>query len=317
MKKGVITLGEALIDFIPLDKTNTKFKKNPGGAPANVAVGVSKLGAKASFVGKVGADLLGQFLQETLQNNGVNTEGMILSDQAKTQLVFVTLDQSGERSFEFYAETSADALLSKDELSEGLFKNNKIFHYGSISLINEPARSATEYAVELARKNDLLISYDPNLRLSLWDDAQKAKEGIVSMLGTTDILKVSDEELEFITGETNIESGSKVLADKYDIPLIIVTCGSQGAYYYYQEQLYFIPAMKVETVDTTGAGDAFVSGVLYKLNQADRPLTNLDSKFLNSTVEFASISGALAASAKGAMVALPTVDKVEQILAER
>ncbi|GAB6100572.1 carbohydrate kinase [Halanaerocella petrolearia] len=312
--RGVITLGEALIDFIPLDENNTEFKKNPGGAPANVAVGLSRLGANSSFIGKVGDDVLGNFLQRTLADKGVNTGGMLLTDEARTGLVFVTLDKTGERSFSFYIDPSADTFLNEADIKEELFTKNKILHFGSISLINEPACSATKYAVKEAKRNGMLISYDPNLRLNLWDDADQAKEGIISMLGETDILKISEEELEFITGAQEVEVGVKQLKKEYDISLIYVTFGSKGAYYYYQGDLGFVPAMKVDTVDTTGAGDAFVSGILYNLNEMDRDLSELDTEFLDYVTEFASVSGALAASQKGAMSALPTLDEVKDIV---
>ncbi|OCL27995.1 fructokinase [Orenia metallireducens] len=312
--KGIITLGEALIDFIPLDENNMSFKKNPGGAPANVAVGLSKLGAKATFVGKVGNDVLGDFLKETLDEKGVNTDSMLLTDEARTGLVFVTLDKSGERSFSFYINPSADTFLSQDDIDPEIFKEHKILHFGSISLIHEPARSATKYAVQQAKENRMIISYDPNLRLNLWADAESAKAGIVSMLGEADILKISDEELEFITGRDDVEFGVKQLKEEYNIPLIYVTFGSKGSYYYYKDELEFVPAIKVETVDTTGAGDAFVSGILYNLNKTDKEISELDKEFLNSTTRFASISGALAASQKGAMSALPTLEQVKERL---
>jgi fructokinase len=312
--KGIITLGEALIDFIPLDENNMSFKKNPGGAPANVAVGLSKLGAKATFVGKVGNDVLGDFLKETLDEKGVNTDSMLLTDEARTGLVFVTLDKSGERSFSFYINPSADTFLSQDDIDPEIFKEHKILHFGSISLIHEPARSATKYAVQQAKENGMIISYDPNLRLNLWTDAESAKAGIVSMLGEADILKISDEELEFITGRDDVEFGVKQLKEEYNIPLIYVTFGSKGSYYYYKDELEFVPAIKVETVDTTGAGDAFVSGILYNLNKTDKEISELDKEFLNSTTRFASISGALAASQKGAMSALPTLEQVKERL---
>ncbi|TDX49221.1 aminoimidazole riboside kinase [Orenia marismortui] len=312
--KGIITLGEALIDFIPLDEENINFKKNPGGAPANVAVGLSRLGAKSIFVGKVGDDVLGSFLKENLEEKGVNTESMVLTDEARTGLVFVTLDESGERSFSFYIDPSADTFLSKEDINEDIFKENNILHFGSISLIHEPARTATKYAVKKAQENGMLISYDPNLRLNLWANEAVAKEGIISMLSEADILKISDEELEFITGEDDVESGVEVLKAEYDIPLIYVTFGSKGSYYYYKDQLEFVETMKVETVDTTGAGDAFVSGILYNLNETEKSIEEFDNDFLNYTSKFASVSGALAASQKGAMSALPTLEEVEKIL---
>ncbi len=309
--KGVITLGEALIDFTPLDENNMEFRKCPGGAPANVAVGLSRLGVKTSFVGKVGDDLLGRFLKETLNENGVNTEGMLLTDQARTGMTFVTLDEDGDRDFSFYINPSADTFLKKEDIEESIFIEYKILHFGSISLIYEPARSATIDAVKKAKESGVLISYDPNLRLNLWPDAQTAKERILSMLSEVDILKISEEELEFITGSQEVEAGAKALKEEYGISLIYVTFGSEGAYYYYDDQLRFVPALKVDAVDTTGAGDAFVSSILYSIAQTDKSLQELDYEFLDNATKLASISGALTASQKGAMAALPTLDEIE------
>ena len=311
---GVITLGEALIDFTPLDDHNLEFKKNPGGAPANVAVGLSCLGVETSFVGKVGDDLLGKFLRRVLADNGVNTSGMILTDEARTGLTFVTLDQDGDRSFSFYIDPSADRFLRKEEIAENIFKENKILHFGSISLINEPARSATKYAIERAQENEMLISYDPNLRMNLWDDPDLAKEQIISVLPEIDILKISEEELEFITGTMDAKAGAEQLAQKYDIPLIYITWGSKGSSYYYQGELNFVESLAVETVDTTGAGDAFVSGILYQINQSNKPLAELDDQFLAKTSKLASVSGGLAVSEKGAMSALPTLEEIKNEL---
>ncbi|OCL27985.1 fructokinase [Orenia metallireducens] len=312
--KGIISLGEALIDFTPLDDNNMKFQKSPGGAPANVAVGLSRLGAESTFVGKVGDDLLGRFMKDTLEINNVNTDNMLLTDQARTGLTFVTLDEAGDRSFSFYINPSADIFLRREEIKDEIFKENKILHFGSISLIHEPACSATKYAVQQAKEQGLLISYDPNLRLNLWESSEAAKEGIISMLDQADILKISEEELEFITGEVNVEKGVEILKQEYDIPLIYVTFGSKGAYYYYNELLTFTEAIKIETVDTTGAGDAFVSGILYNLNKTDKKISELDKEFLDNTIKFASISGALAASQKGAMSALPTLEQVQELI---
>lgn len=311
---GVITLGEALIDFTPLDDDNLEFKKNPGGAPANVAVGLSRLGVDTTFVGKVGDDVLGNFLKETLDNNGVNTTEMLLTDEARTGLTFVTLDEDGDRSFSFYIDPSADRFLRPEEINPDIFAENKILHCGSISLIDEPARSATRYAIQQAKDNDMLVSYDPNLRRNLWANLETAQARIVSVLDEVDILKISEEELEFITGTMQAEEGVKELAEEYDISLIYITWGGKGAYYYYQGQLEFVDSLDVRAVDTTGAGDAFVSGILYQINQTDQALADLDKEFLKTTAKLASVSGGLAVSDKGAMAALPTLDEIEENL---
>jgi fructokinase len=310
--QGVITLGEALIDFTPLDDQNMDFRKNPGGAPANVAVALSRLGVDVSFVGKVGNDVLGSFLAKKLQSENVNIENLVLTDEAKTAITFVTLDEDGDRSFDFYIDPSADRFLREDEIDAKLFEQNKIYHFGSISLIDEPARTATKKGIELAHQNEMLVSYDPNLREMLWDSLAEAKEMILSVMNQVDIVKVSEEELEFLTGAKDIKKGAAELKTEYDIPVLFITCGSKGSYYYLND-LGFVEAFKVDAVDTTGAGDAFMSGVLYNFNQADLKMTEIDNKFLEKTLKFANYSGSLAASASGAMAALPTLEEVQQL----
>ncbi|OPJ56282.1 aminoimidazole riboside kinase [Alkalithermobacter paradoxus] len=312
--RGIICLGEALIDFIPADRTNTLYEKCPGGAPANVSVGVARLSGKSTFLGKVGDDILGNFLKNTLMDKNVNIDYMKYTKEARTGVVFVELDESGERSFSFYINPSADRFLKEEDIDEDLFKENKILHFGSISMISEPSRSATKKAVKLAKDNNMLVSYDPNLRLGLWESEEDAREIIISMLSSADILKISDEELEFITGESNIEKGLSVM-DKYNIPLIFVTMGSRGSYFKFKGEITKVESMKVETVDTTGAGDAFVSGILYSINEEDRNLSQLSREDIINITKFGSICGALAASSKGAMTSLPSIEDVNKIKA--
>ena len=313
MRKGVLCLGEALVDFIPLDRANQAYQKSAGGAPANVAVGVARLGAKSTFIGKVGNDVLGRFLKETLKQYGVDTSYMLLTNEARTGVAFVTLAENGERSFDFYIDPSADRLLSEDEIDESLFSNHKIFHFGSISMISEPAKSATKKAVSLAREKGMIVSYDPNLRIGLWENEQRARETIVSVLAEVDILKVSEEELMFITGEKEVEKAADALA-QYNIPLILATMGAEGSYVFTKQGSIRVPSLQVESVDTTGAGDAFVSGVLYRVNEYEGELESITLQEAEQIAHFASVSGALAASTKGAMAALPTLEKVKEIL---
>lgn len=171
-KNGLISLGEALIDFIPIDSENTVYQKSPGGAPANVAVGAARLGLNSTFVGSVGKDVLGYFLRDTLRDYGVNVSQLLLTEKYRTGLVFVTLAQNGERSFSFYIEESADQFLEEADINEDLFKNNKIFHFGTISMLRDPVRAATKKAVALAKENGMIISFDPNVRLSIWKDEE-------------------------------------------------------------------------------------------------------------------------------------------------
>ncbi|WP_096437756.1 aminoimidazole riboside kinase [Alteribacter populi] len=316
MKKGIVSLGEALIDFIPLDDHNEVFQKSPGGAPANVAVGLARLGARSTFLGKVGDDVLGRFLEETLQSYGVNTEGLTFSKDVRTGVVFVTLGEGGERSFEFYIDPSADRFLAEKEVDTSIFEEHNLLHFGSISLISEPARSATKKAVSFAKEQGVIVSYDPNLRISLWKDEQTARDTIISMLDQVDVLKISEEELEFITGKKDIDAGVKALRD-YQVPVTLITLGAEGSYIFVNNEKTHVPAMKVNAVDTTGAGDAFVSGMLYQLHHYDKSVDDLTVAEAAEMARFASVSGGLAAATKGAMTALPTLDQVKMILNEQ
>ncbi|MFV8829502.1 aminoimidazole riboside kinase [Alkalihalobacterium sp. APHAB7] len=313
MKQGVISLGEALIDFIPLDNENSSYQKSAGGAPANVAVGLARLSAKSTFLGKVGDDLLGHFLKNTLDGYGVQTNHMYLDQRTRTGVVFVTLGADGERTFDFYINPSADQMLTTEEITPELFEENKILHFGSISLINDPARSATKKAVAFAKEKGMLISYDPNLRLNLWPSEIAARTSIISMLNQADVLKISEEELEFITGKKDLSEGLEALAH-YEIPLIFITLGADGCIVYLNGERQSVPAMKVNAVDTTGAGDAFVSGILFCLNRSEKEVRSLTLEEVVEMAKFASVSGGLAASTKGAMTALPTLEKVEEML---
>ncbi|MGG1397652.1 aminoimidazole riboside kinase [Bacillus salipaludis] len=308
---GVLCLGEALIDFIPLDSENLTYQKAPGGAPANVAVGVAKLGGSATFLGKVGNDVLGHFLYDTLQGYRVNTQSMTFIDEARTGVTFVTLEPSGERHFSFYINPSADRFLQKEDISSSLFNNHKIFHFGSISLISDPAKSATIHALEMAKERGLVISYDPNLRLDLWDSEDLAKKTILETLPCADILKVSDEELSFLTGCTDLEEGVAQLPNNL---LTLVTLGGEGCMYRFKGQMGRVSGLKCSVVDTTGAGDAFVSGILYSINETEKALDELSESEIVEMVQFANISGGLATTKKGAMSGLPTLQEIQTLL---
>lgn len=313
MKQGIISLGEALIDFIPLDENNTTYQKSPGGAPANVAVGLSRLGVKSTFVGKVGEDVLGRFLIDTLKDYGVRTNQMLMTPDVRTGVVFVTNGEDGERSFDFYIDPSADRFLQADDIEEEDFVSHKILHFGSVSMISSPAKEATHHAVKTAKENGLLVSYDPNLRLGLWDSEENARETIKSMISAADVLKISEEELEFITGEKEIEAGVEKLKS-YDIPFLIITMGSEGSYVFVGDTHQHVKAMKVRAVDTTGAGDAFVSAILYSLHEYSGDIESLTLEEAVRMARFAAVSGALAASTKGAMTALPSLEEVNDHL---
>lgn len=305
---GVVSLGELLIDFVALETGVTVgeasgFEKKPGGAPANVAVAVAKLGQPSAFLGQVGNDPFGHFLEGALRAEGVDTRGLRFTDAARTPLAFVSLRADGERSFVFYRHPSADMIMRPEDVALDVIDGQDIFHYGSITLIDEPLRSATLAAVNYARARGLSISYDPNLRLSLWKDEATARAGLLSGLDFAHIVKVSDEELEFLTG------GDDPLPLWRDgMRMIVVTHGAEGATIFTREgDVISAPGFRVNAVDTTGAGDGFVAGLLVSL--LERGMENL-----GVSLDFACAVGALTTTARGAIPALPTRAQVEAFL---
>ncbi len=309
MKNGIITLGEALIDFIPMDENNEIYQKSPGGAPANVAVGVSRLGAKSTFIGKVGNDMFGNFLKQTLQENGVHPS-LTFSDEYRTAIVFVELDKNKERSFSFYIKQPADQMLSEKDIDKNLFKDHKIFHFGTISLKSHLAKEATFRAIQYAKNENMIISFDPNVRVSLWDDPEQLKTLIFQMLDKIDVLKISEEELMFLTESTSHDS-IKSWMNEYNLSLVFLTRGENGSYVFTKNGADKVDAIQVSVEDTTGAGDGFVAGMLYQLNHLNKSLNELSLDDSINIGRFASVTGGLVTTKKGAMSALPTLDEVQ------
>ncbi|XP_020963000.1 probable fructokinase-6, chloroplastic isoform X2 [Arachis ipaensis] len=311
-----------LIDFVPTTSglslaDASAFKKAPGGAPANVAVGISRLGGSSAFIGKVGEDEFGYMLADILKQNNVNNEGMRFDPGARTALAFVTLRSDGEREFMFYRNPSADMLLQVDELDLDLIRKvkpkfsfvAKIFHYGSISLITEPCKSAHIAAAKAAKDAGVVLSYDPNLRLPLWPSAENAREGILSIWETADIIKISEEEISFLTkGEDPYDDAVVRKLFHPDLKLLLVTEGADGCRYYTKEFSGRVQGFKVDAVDTTGAGDAFVAGILSQL-AADLSLLQKEEQ-LRDALKFANACGALTVTERGAIPALPTKEAV-------
>ena len=312
----VIAFGELLIDFVPTTSNVTlidapAFKKAPGGAPANVAVGLSRLGVSTGFMGKVGDDAFGHFLAKVLSENGVDTSELLYSDQARTALAFVSLGADGEREFMFYRHPSADMLHRPEEINIDYIKRAKIFHFGSISLIGEPSRSATFRAVTAALDAGLVVSYDPNLRLSLWKDSQSAREGMMSAWNFASLIKVSEEEIEFLSGHTDIPLGVSALWHER-LSLLVVTKGKNGCSFFTKEFSGDVPGMAVQPVDTTGAGDGFVAGLLKGI--LEKPNTWNASQTLFDICHYANAVGALTTTERGAIPALPFSAQVEEFL---
>nr|AFK41276.1 unknown [Medicago truncatula] len=310
----VVCFGEMLIDFVPtvsgLSLADAPaFKKAPGGAPANVAVGISRLGGSSAFIGKVGEDEFGYMLADILKENNVNSQGMRFDPGARTALAFVTLRSDGEREFMFYRNPSADMPLQEDELDLDLITKAKIFHYGSISLITEPCKSAHIAAAKAAKEAGVFLSYDPNLRLPLWPSADSAREGILSIWETADIIKISEEEISFLTNGEDPYDGAVVRKLFHpNLKLLLVTEGAEGCRYYTKEFSGRVTGMKVDAVDTTGAGDAFVAGILSQL--ATDPSLLQKEEQLRESLRFANACGALTVTERGAIPALPTKETV-------
>ncbi|KAI4388925.1 hypothetical protein MLD38_001213 [Melastoma candidum] len=310
----VVCFGEMLIDFVPTVNglslaESPAFKKAPGGAPANVAVGIARLGGSSAFIGKVGEDEFGYMLAEILKENNVNSSGMRFDPGARTALAFVTLRSDGEREFMFYRNPSADMLLHESELDLDLITKAKIFHYGSISLITDPCRSAHIAAVKAAKEAGAVLSYDPNLRLPLWPSADSAREGILSIWETADVIKISEEEISFLTkGEDPYDDAVVRKLYHPNLKLLLVTEGSEGCRYYTNNFSGRVKGLKVDAVDTTGAGDAFVAGLLSQL-ASDLSLIQ-DEDRLRDSLRFANACGAITVTERGAIPALPTKSAV-------
>jgi fructokinase len=315
----VTALGELLIDFTPAglsNQGNPVFEQNPGGAPANVLAALSKLGCQTAFIGKVGTDQFGQFLKKTLDDVGVSTHGLVMTDTCNTTLAFVHLSPSGDRSFSFYRDPGADLLLEPAELPYQLIEDCEIFHFGSVSMTAEPSRSATLAAVRHAKDQHKLVSFDPNLRLRLWKSPEAAKHEILETMHLADLVKISEEELLFLTGESDLEKGAQYLIDTYRLKLVLITLGPDGAYAHNNLGSARRPTYKVLTIDTTGAGDAFTGGFLYKLLKSGKSPADLTPGDLDEFLDFANAVGSLATTRKGAIPALPDLAAIEDLRAK-
>lgn len=325
----VITIGEILIDFIPSTKGISlskveSFVKKPGGAPANVAVAVSRLGGNADFIGKVGQDGFGEFLIETLKTNHVGVSGIVQTNEAKTALAFVTLSEAGERDFSFYRNPSADMLLNEDEIQESQFLKGDILHFCSVDLIEAPVKYAHLKAIQIAKEKGCLISFDPNVRLPLWETEDACRKTILEFLKYADILKLSQEELGFLTNEENEKKGLiKLQAFCKKKAMIIVTKGGKGVSVYRGDAEVMQPAFKIQVRDTTGAGDSFIGAYLYQVLELTKEINAeelvdflyyLDADKLKEILKFSNAVGAITTMKEGAISALPTMEAVKLFL---
>ena len=313
-----LCIGELLIDFVSTTPDVTLaaapgFVKAPGGAPANVAVGLAKLGIDAGFIGKVGADAFGDFLRETLAQHRVNTDSLIADATARTTLAFVATRSDGMKDITFYRHPGADIQLSPDELDTDAIQSAALFHYGSVSLSHSPSREATLEAIKAAKTGGALLSYDANLRLMLWDDADDAKRWIWEVMPYADVVKISEEEWEFIMGDVSFATGAKRILEQQGASLVVVTLGEKGCYYTNGSAEGAVDGFAAKVVDTLGAGDAFVAAMLSQLLQHEN-LHSLDTSQLNAIMRYANAAGALATQKVGVIPALPTAAEIEAFL---
>lgn len=314
-KYNVCALGEILIDFTYAKVSENGaalFEQNAGGAPANVLAAVSKLGGKSAFIGKVGADMHGKFLADTLEKYSICSDGLKVDENYFTTLAFVNLSPSGEREFSFARKPGADIMLCADEVNTDLIENSDIFHIGSLSLTDEPSRSATLFALEKARSAGCVISYDPNYRAMLWKSEGEAKKGMRSVLSMVDIIKISDEETNLLCDTADPKEAAEHLL-KSGIKCVIVTMGDKGAYIGTDKAIVFSKSYPASVVDTTGAGDSFMGAFLYRLSSSGRSVDSLTSEELLDFADFSNKAASVCVSRRGAIGAMASMEDISKI----
>jgi fructokinase len=314
----VTALGEMLIDFTMQGRNQQGqrvFAQNAGGAPANVAAAIAKLGAKTAFIGKAGNDMHGRFLKETLESCGIDNSGFTLSDEYFTTLAFVDVKPDGEREFSFARNHGADKMLSEKDIPLELISSSRVLHIGSISLTDEPCRSATLYAIKYAKENGVIVSYDPNYRASLWNSESEAVKQMRSMVSYADVMKISEEETVLLTGESDYEKAADILLEQ-GVKLAAITLGKNGAYVKNKNGGKIVKGFKNKALDATGAGDAFWGGFLFCLAKSGKSPERVT---LEDAVYFADFGNAVASvcvEKYGAIPAMPTMEQVKNKMKE-
>ena len=315
----VIALGELLIDFAPQSKNEMGYPvlaANPGGAPGNFLAALAKYGCRTAMIGKVGEDTFGKLLTGTLRDAGVDTSGIVMDPEVFTTLAFVSLDASGNRDFSFARKPGADTCLAPEEIRESLFDDAKVFHFGTLSLTDEPAASATRHAVQLAKSRGLWISVDPNLRKPLWKREEDAKEAIEWSLRQADIVKISDEEIEWLWG-LSPEEGAQKLIREYGVSLIYATLGPRGCHAATRNARVTVPGpVGIHAVDTTGAGDIFGGSAMSQFLKYGKAPAGLTAEELTQIVRFACTAASLSTQKHGGISSVPDIGDVEKKLAE-
>lgn len=309
-----VAFGELLIDFTQSgvsDQGNKLFEANPGGAVSNVLAMLNKLGNKTAFIGKVGNDLFGSLLRKTLNELGIDTANLLVDEKIPTTLALVANDETGERSFSFYRDPGADIMFRADELREDAIKNARLFHFGTLSMTHDGVREATKKALKIAKEHGVLISFDPNLRESLWDSLETAKEQFAYGMQYCDVLKISDNEIAWFTGEQDLEKAVVLLRQHYDIPLILLTLGEGGSRAYYKDCTVTVPAfLQTHVVDTTGAGDTFFGACLHCV--LEKGLETLSEEDLKGMLTFGNAAASVIVTRKGALKMMPTREEIQE-----
>lgn len=311
----VIALGELLIDFTmngQSEQGNNMFEACPGGAPCNVLALLNKMGKKTAFIGKVGKDQFGMLLKDTITEAGIDSSHLVMDDEVNTTLAFVHTFPDGDREFSFYRNPGADMMLREDEIDSEFIASAGIFHFGTLSMTHDGVRAATRKAVQVAKDAGCLISFDPNLRPPLWSSLDLAREQMEYGFGVCDILKISDNEIQFVSGRDDFDEGIKYLQEKYNIPMILLTMGKEGSRAYYKGMRVQCPGYSVKAIETTGAGDTFCGSTLNYISE--HGFDNLTENNLGEMLAFANAAAALVTTKKGAIRAMPSREEVETLI---
>lgn len=309
----VVALGELLIDFTENGMSaqgNPVFEANPGGAPCNVLSMLAKLGHKVSFIGKVGNDMFGTQLEKAIAEVGIDTSGLLKDRDVNTTLAFVHTLEGGDRDFSFYRKPGADMMLTVDDLNVDMIRDCKIFHFGTLSMTAEGCREATKKAIDLAKEAGAIISFDPNLREPLWDSLENAKEQTAYGISQCDILKISDNEIQWFTGEEDYEAGVRFLQEKYDVKLILVSLGRDGSMAYSGSNKAVVSAvLREDTIETTGAGDCFGACILHQV--LEKGMRDYEVSEMEEMLKFANTAASIVTTRKGALRVMPTMEEVK------
>lgn len=315
-KYDVVALGELLIDFTEngvSGQGNTIFEANPGGAPCNVLAMLNQLGRKTAFMGKVGVDIFGNKLKGVLDEVGIDTSALLMDPDVRTTLAFVQTFADGDRDFSFYRNPGADMMLTEREVDGEMLAQCRVFHFGTLSMTHDEVRKATKKAIAIAKENGAVISFDPNLRPPLWSSLDLAKEQVDYGLRQCDVLKISDNEIQWFTGKEDYDEGIKVLQDTYHIPLILLSMGKEGSRAYYRDlRVERAPYLQENTIETTGAGDTFGGSCLNFV--LEYGLDGLDEEKLSYMLSFANAAASLITTRKGALRVMPKPEEVEKLM---